>query len=383
MFFLGKPSRRDFFKLLGGGASAVSLSLMGNLSLSRKALAADNRQMFQGSTATFQRPLKSVNVYSEDGKLREVIFGRIDSFRLPKYDPIFDFAGEKMVSLLKSHGGELFKDAAPDWFAKVDKQAKTVIDFLESKGIVVHRPADLTPNMEANYSLMSTLNMDNYSRDGLVSVGNSMFEGAFMTPERSRNKHTFRGLSMVLLNNGTTILSAPQPLDTYDHDMTLEPLIEGGDVLIDHGHIYVGNSGVASNRLGINWLRNAYPDWQVHEIKIKTDKFPHQHLDCVLVAFSDWGVICESEVEGGIAGLPEPLRNKQWISLELDEAKDKLGNFIAISPSEIVMASEAKRLRDAIQKARPELTIYHFPYYEVGKIGGSLRCNTQPIFREG
>ena len=25
--------------------------------------------------------------------------------------------------------------------------------------------------------------------------------------------------------------------------------------------------------------------------------------------------------------------------------------------------------------------VHHFPYYEVGKIGGSFRCNTCPIFR--
>jgi N-dimethylarginine dimethylaminohydrolase len=227
------------------------------------------------------------------------------------------------------------------------------------------------------------MNVDIYARDCQVSVGNTIFETAFMTPSRGRNKHTFRYVTMELMRNGFDIKSVPQPLDTYKHDMDLEPLIEGGDVSVDHGNIYIGHSGVASNNLGYQWLKNAYPDWDVHQIKIKTDRFPHQHLDCVMAQHKEWGVILEEDIEGGIEGLPEPLRKKQWVKMELEEAKLKLGNFIAISPTEVVMATEAKRLREAVQAARPELTIHHFPYGEVGAIGGSLRCNSHPIFREG
>ena len=45
------------------------------------------------------------------------------------------------------------------------------------------------------------------------------------------------------------------------------------------------------------------------------------------------------------------------------------------------MASEAERLRQEIEKLG--IKVHHFPYYDVGKIGGSLSCNTCPIYREG
>ncbi|OAN17809.1 hypothetical protein A3K86_02500 [Photobacterium jeanii] len=376
-------NRRDFFKLAGSTAAVAGVASTGALALSGVANAATAKKDFSGNNAAYQGPMKSINVYSEDGKLREVLFGRVDNLILPEYDPIWDFAGEATVNMLKKHGGKLFSEANPEWFAKAHSQIENVVSFLESKGIVVHRPADHTNDMINNYNNMSVMNVDTYCRDGQVSVGNTLFETAFMTPERGRNKHAVRYVTMELMRNGTDIKSMPQPLDTYNHDHDLEPLIEGGDVMIDHGHIYVGNSGKASNELGIQWMRNAYPEWKVHEIKIKTDKFPHQHLDCLMNAFGDWGVILEEDIVGGIEGLPEPLRNKQWIPMTAEEAHLKLANFIAISPTELVMATEAKRLREAIKAARPELTIYDFPYYEVGKIGGSLRCNTQPIFREG
>lgn len=375
--------RREFFVMAGSTAAVAGLASTGALAFSLPANAATAEKSFSGLTKAYQEPLQSVNVYSEDGKLKEVMFGRIDGYRLPKYDPIFDFAGESTTNLLKKHGGKLFKNADPTWYNTAYNQMEAIVKFLESRGIVVHRPAELSEDMTSDYNNMSSLNIDIYCRDGQVSVGNTLFETAFMTPERGRNKHALRHLTMELMRNGTDIKSLPQPLDTYEHDMTLEPLIEGGDVMIDHGHIYVGNSGMASNSLGVQWIRNAYPDWQVHEIKISVENFPHQHLDCVMNAFGDWGVILEKDIPGGIAGLPEPLRSKQWIQMTDEEAHLKLANFIAISPTEIVMATEAKRLREAIQKARPDITIHHFPYYEVGKIGGSLRCNTQPIFREG
>ena len=105
-----------------------------------------------------------MHCYSEDGELKEVIYGRVDDFNLPEYDPVFDFAGPRMVKLMKEHSGAPLSAADPKWFASVKE---------------------------------------------------------------------------------TRVLAVPHPLDTYDHNMEEEPLIEGGDVMIDGDHIYIGNSGMA------------------------------------------------------------------------------------------------------------------------------------------
>jgi N-dimethylarginine dimethylaminohydrolase len=378
-----QQTRRDFFKLAGGTAAVAGMAATGSLAFSGAAAAADcAKPDFSGKQLKFKGPKQAVNVFSEDGVLREALFGRT-VFTLPAYAPIWDFAGKRMTDLMKKFPGKTFEEADPEWFKAVDTQRTRVVDFLESRGIVVHRPAPLSEQMTKSFQAMSQMNVDGFGRDGQVSVGNRLFETAFMTPERMRNKYTYRYVTMELMRNGTEIMSTPQPLDTYDHDYDLEPLIEGGDVLVDHGHLYIGNSGMATNSLGIQWAKNAFPEWDVHEIKIKTNQFPHQHLDGLMVAFGDWGVVYEDDIVGGIAGLPEPLRKKQWIKMKLEEAEDKRGNFFAISPTDLVMMTEAKRLREAIKAARPEITIHHFPYAEVAAMGGGLRCSTQPIFREG
>ena len=143
------------------------------------------------------------------------------------------------------------------------------------------------------------------------------------------------------------------------------------------------NSKQASNSLGVLWYKNAFPDWKVHEIKINHKRFPHQHLDCVMVMFSKWGCILAEDIIGGYQGLPEPLQKKKWIELKLEEATDKLANFIAINPEEVIMPKEAERLIKEVESLRPRVKVHAFPYYHVGKIGGSLRCNTCPIYRVG
>lgn len=329
------------------------------------------------------KPLTKVNCFSEDGELKEVIFGRLDDFRLPAYDPIWDFAGPKMTGLMKKFGNKLFSEADPEWYKKANDSLEGVVDFMKGRGITVHRPRHHTDDENANFALQSKMTINGYNRDGLVSIGNKLVETSFRTPERLRNKYAVRYVSMELMRNGNRVISIPQPLDTYKHNEDESPLVEGGDVEISDGYICVGNSGLATNHLGYLWCKTAFPDWKVHEVKISTKRFPHQHLDCVMVMFSKWGMILPDDIVGGYKGLPEPLQKKKWIELELNEATDKLANFIAINPEEVIMPVEAERLRKEVEALRPRVKVHAFPYYEVGKIGGSLRCNTCPIYREG
>ena len=368
-----KTDRRTFIKAPSGAAAAVALA--GTVAPA---------QQQEKAAVSDHKPLSKVNCFSEDGELKEVIYGRLDNMVIPKYDPMWDFAGPDLTSLMKKAGGKLFSEADPEWFKQANDSLEAGVQYLKDMGIVVHRPRDLTDDEKANFRLSSAFHCDGYNRDSLVSIGNTLVETAFKTPERMRNKYPVRYISMALMKAGNRVISIPQPLDTYKHNEEESPLIEGGDVEIDHGHIYIGNSGQASNSLGVLWMKNAFPDWQVHEIKISSKTFPHQHLDCALVMFKEWGVVLIDDIVGGYKGLPEPLQKKQWIEQTEKESHLKWGNFIALNEEEIIMATEAERLRKEIEdKIRPRIKVHHIPYLHVGRIGGSFRCNTCPIYREG
>jgi len=124
-----KTDRRSFIKTSAGAAAAVALAgTVAEANAEEKKAVSDHK------------PLSKVNCFSEDGELKEVIFGRVDDFRLPEYDPIFDFTGPKTVSLLKNAGGKLFSEADPEWYSKAYNSIEGVVDFLKGRGIVVHRP---------------------------------------------------------------------------------------------------------------------------------------------------------------------------------------------------------------------------------------------------
>jgi N-dimethylarginine dimethylaminohydrolase len=366
-----KATRRSFLQASAGAAAAFALSGNASAVPAKEEPAVPNH-----------KPLTKVNCFSEDGELKEVIFGRYEDARIPDYDPIFDFGGPTATQLMKEHGGKLFSDAKPELFKKVRDMAERMVDFLEGRGIVVHRPREHTKDENANFALQSRMNLNGYNRDSLVAIGNTLVENSLKTPERIRNKYAVRYVSMELMRNGNRVLSMPQPLDTYEPNENESPLAEGGDIEIDDGNIYIGNSGQATNSLGVLWYKNAFPDWNVHEIMISSEKFPHQHLDCAMVIGRNFGCVLIEDIVGGYNGLPKPLQKKKWIELTRDEAESKLANFIFINPEEVLMATEAERLRKEVEKTG--VKVHHFPYYDVGKtFGGSLRCNTCPIYRVG
>ncbi|MHC4179490.1 MAG: twin-arginine translocation signal domain-containing protein, partial [Planctomycetota bacterium] len=248
-----KTDRRTFIQASAGAAAAVALTgTMPATQAREKRIVSDHK------------PLTKVNCFSEDGELKEVVYGRYEDARIPDYNPIFDFGGPAATTLMKEHGGELFSEAKPELSKKVQGMAERMVDFLEGRGIIVHRPREHTKDENANFALQSKMNLNGYNRDSLVAVGNTLVENSLKTPERIRNKYAVRYVSMELMRKGNRVISMPQPLDTYEHNENESPLAEGGDIEIEDGHIYISNSGQATNSLGVLWYKNVFPDWNVH-----------------------------------------------------------------------------------------------------------------------
>ena len=64
------------------------------------------------------------------------------------------------------------------------------------------------------------------------------------------------------------------------------------------------------------------------------------------------------------------------------ESELKLPNIIALNPEEVIIPAEAERLIAEIKGLGLGIKVHKFPYGKVGEIGGSLRCNTHPIYRD-
>lgn len=102
-----------------------------------------------------------------------------------------------------------------------------------------------------------------FVRDPWFTIGDVVIEGALRFPHRHlevlpsrRDILTVRALEGCCLS-----LALPQPPlpGGSPDDSGLGPFLEGGDVLVYDKHVFVGNSGLASNALGARWLHKPLP----------------------------------------------------------------------------------------------------------------------------
>lgn len=97
-----------------------------------------------------------------------------------------------------------------------------------------------------------------FVRDPWFTIGDVVIEGALRFPHRRLEVLPSRRdiLTVRALEGCCLYLALPQPpLPGGSPDETGPgPFLEGGDVLVYDKHVFVGNSGLASNALGARWL---------------------------------------------------------------------------------------------------------------------------------
>jgi len=137
----------------------------------------------------------------------------------------------------------------------------------------------------------------------------------------------------------------------------------------------VGNSGRASNRTGIRWLRDFLgPEYKVHEIRLNPE---FEHLDCVLsLPRPGLMVVCRDGIRGK---LPESIRDWEAIEVSVPEAKKLGANLLVIDEKTCIVDTQHHRIAEELRKKGQE--VIEIPYGQVATWGGSLRCSHHPLRR--
>ncbi|MCA9979758.1 MAG: hypothetical protein KDD89_02960, partial [Anaerolineales bacterium] len=156
-------------------------------------------------------------------------------------------------------------------------------------------------------------------------------------------------------------------------------ILEGGDIIVDNGHIFVGLSQ-RTNAAGAAWLAEQFPAYTVVPLPLKPVSAGENvlHLDC---AFVPVGRGLALIYEDGFQEIPAVLRDLyQFISVTRAE-QDELGtNVLSISPTQVISRAAATRINAAMQAQG--LTVYALPFDEAPKTGGSFRCCSLPLQRQ-
>ena len=288
-------------------------------------------------------PPMDVFVDSETAPLRSVIVGYPDNFL--------------------QVDAEIINETQRRWYsgpdaptpAAVTEQLNGFIEVLESHDVTVYQPHPL-----------AHLPDQMMTRDIGVVIGDTFVVTTMAA--RSR-RHEWRGYAHLFEHfpEHVKVLFGPEDL-----------VIEGGDVIVDRGKVFVG-IGQRTNLAGAAWLMQLVPEFEIVPISLNglDDGEDVLHLDCSFLPVGDGYALI---YPGGMRDVPAAVRDTYEL-IEVNRAEQQvLGtNVLSIDPSTVISQPTSERI-NAEMRARG-IAVIEVPYSEPPKTGGSFRCCTLPLHR--
>jgi N-dimethylarginine dimethylaminohydrolase len=284
-----------------------------------------------------------VHVDSETAPLRSVIVGYPDNF--------LDVAPEIINETQRQYYD------GPDAPTKeaVTEQLNGFIDVLRTRGVTVYQPRPL-PYIPDQMM----------TRDIGVVIGDTF---VVTTMAATSRRHEWRGYSYLFeeFPEHVKVLFGPEDL-----------VIEGGDVIVDKGKVFVG-IGQRTTLAGAAWLMQLVPDYEIVPINLRGlhDGEDVLHLDC---SFLPVGASTALIYPDGMREVPATVRETYDLIEVTREEQARLGtNVLSLDPQTVVSQPTSTRI-NAEMRARG-IEVIEVPYSEPPKTGGSFRCCTLPLHR--
>ena len=186
--------------------------------------------------------------------------------------------------------------------------------------------------------------------------------------KRSRKKE-WHGLEKILHQLDTPVFHVPEPT-----------VIEGGDVVLHNGVIYVGISERTSHEAA-DYLAQKFPQYEVVAVPLRSPQSGHEilHLDCTFLPVRNQQALF---YPGGIVEIPTAITDRfELIEVTSEEQKELAVNVLSLSPRAVISRSRTARVNALLRETG--LEVIELDFDEAPKTGGSFRCCTLPLRRFG
>ncbi len=287
------------------------------------------------------------NQYNETDTLKKVIIGRYQGYRA--VEAYVEIVNEEQKTGLPTEKElqpefEAFKTALQDHGVEVlipDYVGKFVYD-------------QLTP------------------RDIAVTIGNQI---VLCNTVNSSRRYEVSGIFQHILN-----MQGPEPTILIPPDGNM--LLEGGDIIVDKGHIFVGLSQ-RTNQQGLEFLKARFGDrFEVIPIYCRSLEEGENvlHLDCT---FNPVGALHALIYPEGFQTIPDVIKTKyEWIEVNAEEQAALATNVLSIDENTVISRDHpaCKRVNGLMKKIG--LKVIELPFNAAPATGGSFRCCSLPLVRE-
>lgn len=319
---------------------------------------------------------KHINVVSEFAPLKRVVVAESEF--------VFSLIPLKETDFLESvpaessiKRGRPLGDSFPEQQKKWEKEREDFVKLLQKYGVEVLRPRKLTKyEMEMNKEKGSC---NFFSRDPFFTIGNYVIEGSLRFAHRRNEILPMRDILVSQTDGSNAIyVAVPKPDISDGPDSEKGPFLEGGDVIVYGKHIFVGNSGLASNEAGYRWLKNLLEP-QGYVLEMVPLDHNVLHLDCAMSLVRDGLMIVSPKAM--LKGIPDFFKDWDKIVLEPEVIKYLTINGLPINKDTYVTDIKFK---DTVGKELEKrgIKVEYLDFAITRTFGGSFRCSTQPLLRE-
>ena len=299
----------------------------------------------------------NIQINSETSSLKEVLIGNSYNFKSPLnfrdlYDPT------SLINYLKGRYPIKFRLQN-----QLSKLKKTLI----KNGVIVHELDIVNTNQI-------------FSRDLGFVIDDKFFLSSII-PDR---EHELKGLKSIL-KNINNIVRLPKSAH-----------IEGGDVVVDKNHVFIGYYGkndyknqitARTNKKAIRIIRDKLKNKEIFPIElIKSSTKPTinaLHLDCCFQPVSkNKAVICKEAFANKIElnFLISYFGEQNIFEVTLKEMSRLYCNFFSINENTVITDKRFTRLIRWFDEIG--MKVEKIDFSEISKLGGLFRCCTLPLIRE-
>ena len=301
-----------------------------------------------------------LNVNNETSRLRSVILGTAESNGpTPEAHEAYD---PKSLEHIKAGTYPREED--------MKKEIKALSLVFEKYGVEVYRPEIIE-----NYNQI-------FARDIGFVIGDTFIK-ANILPEREREQEAIQ----YIINKMAPAKVVKPPEEVH---------IEGGDVIVWDGHIFVGTYKgsdykdyvtARTNMHGVNFIKELFPDKIVKEFDLVKSRIEARdnalHLDCCFQPVGkDKGVIYKSgfREEADYMYLVNLFGMENLFHIDREEMYNMTSNFFSIDTNVVVIENNFIRLKNWLLDNG--FAVEEVPYAEISKQEGLLRCSTLPLQRD-
>lgn len=294
------------------------------------------------TTPSYQSAVERLAVQSETGRLRTVIIGYPDNFDLDHAEIINETQKLYYFGANRPQKENLIKEM--DGY----------VACLEANGVQVLRPRPI----DGVYDQLMT-------RDIGVVIDDTFLLTHMASPSRQRE---WLGILHHLQPFMQQVVRVPEHL-----------VIEGGDIVVDKGHIFVGISQ-RTTQAGAEWLAAEFPQYTVVSVELKRVSEGENvlHLDCAFVPVGQQHALI---YPNGFRHIPAEITEHYELIPVTRAEQDQLGtNVLSISPTKVISRAHSSRINNEMRAHG--LEVFALPFAEAPKTGGSFRCCSLPLWRE-